>query len=122
FRYVQLEARTGSLRDLRVTGVLAHADLSPAGSLTSSNEYLVRFDRAMRDSLANNMHHVPTDTPMHEKNGWTGDGLTALPAMSAAFDMRRMLRTWLTDQVDGQRSDGSLSVIAPNPGWGYEEL
>src|SRR5699024_10476899 len=61
-------------------------------------------------------------TPMHEKNGWTGDGLTALPAMSAAFDMRRMLRTWLTDQVDGQRSDGSLSVIAPNPGWGYEEL
>src|SRR5699024_3453270 len=38
------------------------------------------------------------------------------------FDMRRMLRKWLEDQVDGQRDDGSLAVISPSPGWGYEEL
>ena len=71
FRYVEL--RSAWLHcGLQVTGLLAHADLEVASMLTSSDEYLERFDAAMRASLANNMHHVPTDTPMHEKNGWTG--------------------------------------------------
>ncbi|MGP9538589.1 family 78 glycoside hydrolase catalytic domain [Brachybacterium sp. AOP43-C2-M15] len=122
FRYVQLDPVSGSLSSLAVTGILAHADLREVSELRSSDTFLERFDAAMRASLLNNMHHVPTDTPMHEKNGWTGDALTALAAMTASFDMRRMLRKWLDDQVDGQREDGSLSVIAPNPGWGYEEL
>ncbi|MDN5685225.1 MAG: glycoside hydrolase family 78 protein [Brachybacterium sp.] len=122
FRYVELEARRGSLDQLEVTGLLAHADLPVASTLTSSDPYLERFDQAMRASLANNMHHVPTDTPMHEKNGWTGDALTGLAAMTASFDLRGMLRKWAADQADGQRPDGSLSVIAPNPDWGYQEL
>ncbi|MEE1651527.1 family 78 glycoside hydrolase catalytic domain [Brachybacterium sp. J144] len=122
FRYVQLEAVAGDLADVRVAGLLAHADLAPASTLTCSEPLVARFDAAMRASLANNMHHVPTDTPMHEKNGWTGDALTALAAMTTSFDMHRMLRKWLDDQVDAQRADGSLSVISPNPGWGYEEL
>ena len=122
FRYVQLEAVTGSLADVRVTGLLAHADLAPASTLASSDPYLEQFDAAMRASLRNNMHHVPTDTPMHEKNGWTGDALTSLPALVTSFDMRSMLHKWLLDQLDGQRADGSLAVISPSPGWGYEEL
>ncbi|MFC7374215.1 family 78 glycoside hydrolase catalytic domain [Brachybacterium sp. GCM10030267] len=122
FRFVQLEPLRGDLGGLEVTGVLAHADLAPASTLSSSDTYLERFDTAMRASLANNMHHVPTDTPMHEKNGWTGDALTSLAAMVTSFDMHRMLRKWARDQADTQRADGSLAVIAPTPGWGYEEL
>lgn len=122
FRYVQLELLFGDLAGLEVTGILAHADLRVVSRLRSSEPYLERFDAAMRASLLNNMHHVPTDTPIQEKNGWTGDALTALAAMTTSFDMRRMLRKWLADQVDGQRADGSLSVISPSPDWGYDEL
>lgn len=122
FRYVQLEAVAGDLSGVDVTGVAAWADLQEVSALRSSEPYLERFDAAMRASLLNNMHHVPTDTPMHEKNGWTGDALTGLAAMTTSFDMRRMLAKWATDQVDGQRADGSLAVISPTPGWGYEEL
>ncbi|MGO3208772.1 MAG: family 78 glycoside hydrolase catalytic domain [Brachybacterium sp.] len=122
FRYVQLEPLSGDLAGLQVTGVLAHADLREVSRLSSSDPYLEQFDAAMRASLLNNMHHVPTDTPIQEKNGWTGDALTALAAMTTSFDMRRMLRKWLADQVDGQRADGSLAVISPNPDWGYDEL
>lgn len=122
FRYVQLEPVVGDLGGLEVTGVLAHADLREVSSLEASEPYLVQFDAAMRASLLNNMHHVPTDTPIQEKNGWTGDALTALSAMTTSFDMRRMLRKWMVDQIDGQREDGSLAVISPNPDWGYEEL
>lgn len=122
FRYVELEASPGDLARVQVTGILAHADLRPASTLTSSDAHVEAMDRAMRASLLNNMHHVPTDTPSQEKNGWTGDALTSLAAMTTGFDMRRMLRKWLEDQVDGQRDDGSLAVISPSPGWGYEEL
>jgi alpha-L-rhamnosidase len=122
FRYVEIEAPPEDLARLEVTGILAHADLLPASTLTSSDPLLERMDAAMRASLANNFHHVPTDSPSQEKNGWTGDALTALAAMTTSFDLRRMLRKWLDDQVDAQRPDGSLAVISPNPGWGYEEL
>lgn len=122
FRYVQLEAVSGELDALEVTGIPAWADLSEVSTLRSSEPYLERFEAAMRASLRNNMHHVPTDTPMHEKNGWTGDALTGLAAMTTSFDMRRMLTKWAADQVDGQLADGALAVISPSPGWGYEEL
>jgi len=122
FRYVEIDAAPEDLARLSVTGVLAHADVPPASTLSSSDPHLERMDAAMRASLANNLHHVPTDTPSQEKNGWTGDALTALAAMTTSFDLRRMLRKWLDDQVDAQRPDGSLAVISPNPGWGYEEL
>ncbi|UVY83884.1 glycoside hydrolase family 78 protein [Brachybacterium sp. NBEC-018] len=132
FRYVQIDrvpdpagADRGeplTLRDLGTTGILAHAALTTASTLNSSDPFLERFDDAMRRSLSNNMHHVPTDTPMHEKNGWTGDALTALSAMTTSFDMHDMLAKWATDQADTLRPDGALAVIAPTPGWGYEEL
>ncbi len=122
FRYVQLEPVSGDLAGLEVTGIPASADVREISTLRSSEPFLERFDAAMRASLRNNLHHVPTDSPSQEKNGWTGDALTALPAMTTSFDMRRMLRKWVVDQVDGQREDGSLAVIAPSPGWGYEEL
>ena len=122
FRYVEVEATQEDLARLEVTGILAHADVLPVSTLTSSDAHVEAMDAAMRASLANNLHHVPTDTPSQEKNGWTGDALTALAAMTTSFDMRRMLRKWLDDQVDAQRPDGSFSVISPNPGWGYEEL
>ncbi len=122
FRYVEIEASPEEFARLEVTGILAHADVRPRSTLSSSEPLLEQMDQAMRASLANNLHHVPTDSPSQEKNGWTGDALTALAAMGTSFDMRAMLRKWLTDQADTQRPDGSLAVIAPAPDWGYEEL
>jgi len=122
FRYVQLERVGGDLASLEVTGIPAWADLREVSVLRSSEPYLEQFDAAMRASLRNNMHHVPTDSPSQEKNGWTGDALTSLAAMTTTDDMRRMFGKWLVDQVDGQRPDGSLPVISPTPDWGYEEL
>lgn len=122
FRYVQIDVLAGDLDMLETTGIHAHADLAVESSLRSSEPYLERFDAAMRASLANNLHHVPTDTPMHEKNGWTGDALVALESLSASFAAHRTLRAFLQQQADAQRPDGSLPVIAPTPGWGYTEL
>ena len=39
---------------------------------------ILDLQTAVRTALLNNLHHVVTDTPTYEKNGWTGDAqLTA---------------------------------------------
>lgn len=73
----------------------------------------------MGRTVLNNLHHIPTDTPTYEKNGWTGDVLVSLDSLSALFDLHLLLAKWAEDVVSTQRPDGSLAVIAPSPGWGY---
>ena len=70
--------------------------------------------------MDNDLIHIPTDTPTYEKNGWTGDTQTALPAILTSYDAERFLTKWLNDLRDAQRPDGWLPVIAPTPGWGFE--
>src|SRR5690606_5704951 len=50
FRYVELEASPGDLARVQVTGILAHADLRPASTLSSSDAHVEAMDRAMRAS------------------------------------------------------------------------
>ncbi|WP_084149543.1 family 78 glycoside hydrolase catalytic domain [Acidipropionibacterium jensenii] len=74
----------------------------------------------MRTTVLNNLHHIPTDTPIYEKNGWTGDVLVGMDTMSGLFDLRRLFTKWLDDVAATQLPSGQLAVIAPSPGWGYE--
>ena len=41
------------------------------GWLTVSYTHLI-YDASLR-SVRTNFHHIPTDCPHREKNGWTGD-------------------------------------------------
>lgn len=99
----------------------AHNDVAVASSFTCSDEVLTWIDSAMRSTVQNNLLHLPTDTPVYEKNGWTGDVHVALEAMLHQFDLRLLLVKWLDDIADSQTADGQLAVIAPTPGWGYLE-
>ncbi|CAM5620464.1 Alpha-L-rhamnosidase [Streptomyces violaceorubidus] len=76
----------------------------------------------MRRTVLNNLHGIPTDTPMYEKNGWTGDAQLGTPVMTYAFGMQRFLSKWLGDLADSQTGDGQLPVIVPSGGWGYGDL
>lgn len=99
----------------------AHNDVATASTFTCSDDVLTWIDTAMRATVVNNLHHLPTDTPVYEKNGWTGDAQVALEAMLHQFDLQHLLVKWLDDLADGQAEDGQLPVIAPTPGWGYLE-
>ncbi|MFF4051713.1 family 78 glycoside hydrolase catalytic domain [Streptomyces chartreusis] len=123
FRYVQVsglpEASDG---EWRVLGRLVHTPLDEVSSFDCSEPFYEWLDRAMRRTVLNNMHGIPTDTPMYEKNGWTGDAQLGTPVMTYAFAMHRMLSKWLGDLADSQTDDGQLPVIVPSGGWGYGEL
>ncbi|MVA77669.1 Bacterial alpha-L-rhamnosidase [Auraticoccus sp. F435] len=121
FRYLQLDGvddpTTVSLRARH-----AHNDVAVASTFSCSDPVLSWIDSAMRLTVRNNLHHVPTDTPVYEKNGWTGDAHVAARAMMSQFDLSRLLAKWLDDMADSQRADGLIPVVVPSPGWGYQEL
>ena len=108
------------LEHLRLTGVRVTASLPRWADFGCSDPYLERFHQVMVRTLDNNLIHIPTDTPTYEKNGWTGDAQTALPAILTNYDAERFLTKWLNDLRDAQRPDGWLPVIAPTPDWGFE--
>ena len=61
----------------------------------------------MRRTILSNLHGIPTDTPMYEKNGWTGDAQVGGPTMTGArFDLARFFTKWLGDIADSQAASG----------------
>ncbi|RZQ59470.1 family 78 glycoside hydrolase catalytic domain [Amycolatopsis suaedae] len=118
FRHVEI---TGA-RPSDILGRVVHSAVPAVSDFGCSEPLFETFDRAMRRTLLNNLHGLPTDTPMYEKNGWTGDAQLGAPTMAAAFDMRRLFTKWLSDIADGQNDAGQPPVIVPSGGWGYREL
>lgn len=132
FRYVQVD---GAETPVALTGRVLHNDVSEVSRFACSDEVLTWIDGAMRCTVANNLHHLPTDTPMFEKNGWTGDAQVAVESMLGAYDLHGLLGKWLDDLADSQElpetgprspdgevRPGRLPVVVPSPGWGYIEL
>jgi alpha-L-rhamnosidase len=122
FRYVQVEGLPAAPTPDTIKGRLVHTDVTPVGEFASSNDLYGTFHHAMQRTILNNLHGIPTDTPMYEKNGWTGDAQLGAPSMMYNFDLARFFTEWLADIGDSQVASGQIPVIVPSPGWGYTEL
>ena len=120
FRYVQVTGLPGPPDRDTLVGRRVHNDVRSIGGFSAGEPMLERIRGNVRRALLNNHHHIPTDTPVYEKNGWTGDAqLTSTTAMYE-FDMARFHTKWLEDLAETQLPDGELADIAPTPGWSYE--
>ena len=122
FRYVQVEGLPEPPTEKTLQGRVVHTSVRSVGEFRSSNELYNTFHRAMRRTILNNLHSIPTDTPTYEKNGWTGDAQLGAPTMIYNFDMATFFTKWLGDMRDSQIESGQLPVIIPSGGWGYTEL
>ncbi|MFF3749289.1 family 78 glycoside hydrolase catalytic domain [Streptomyces sp. NPDC002018] len=122
FRYVQVEGLPERPRPGDIRGRVVHTKVDEVSDFHCSEPFYEQLDRAMRRTLLNNLHGIPTDTPMYEKNGWTGDAQLGAPVMTYAFGVHRFLGKWLGDLADSQNQDGQLPVIVPSGGWGYGDL
>ena len=95
---------TGLTAVPRLTGRVVHSDVP----------LFEQYDAAMRRTVLNNLHGIPTDTPTYEKNGWTGDAQVGTPSMLAEFGMAKFFTKWLGDLADSQDAAGPLPVIETN--------
>jgi alpha-L-rhamnosidase len=121
FRYVEISGFTGEFTADQVTALDMHQDLKSRGSFSCANELVNRIHQASRRALLNNAHHVMTDTPTYEKNGWTGDAQLTAPMGLYNFEIERFYRKYLTDLRDSQLPTGELAPIVPTSGWGLTE-
>jgi alpha-L-rhamnosidase len=119
FRYIQLDGWPGGKPGPdAVTAQVVHTDVGITGHFDSGNALLNWIHQAAVDTMLNNLHGIPTDTPMYEKNGWTGDGMVGADMFLRNFDADRLLAKWVRDIADTRTADGAPLLIAPNPGWG----
>lgn len=118
FQYVEVAGWPGTptVRDL--DGRLVHTDVASVGDFSSSNELFDTVRDLTRRTVLNNLHSIPTDTPMYEKNGWTGDAQLMTETYLLEFDMQRVLVKWLDDIRDSVDANGRPPAIAPDGGWG----
>ncbi len=116
FQYVQIDAPADvtveSVQSLRV-----HTAVPKTGDFTSSNGLLNRYQDAEANTILNNLHSIPTDTPMYEKRGWTADAHLYADSAIANYGMENFYENWMSDHRDDQNADGTIGVYVPtSPG------
>lgn len=117
FRYVQV---TGNAKVLSLTGRCFHTDLKCAGGIQTDFAPVQALHDACVRSTLTNFHHIPTDCPHREKNGWTGDAHASSEQALFNLDMKLGYQKFLDDLVNTQRPSGEISCIAPTSSWGYD--
>ncbi|TDE10185.1 hydrolase [Jiangella asiatica] len=122
FRYVQLDGLPAAPTPETVTMRVVHSDVAEVTTFESDQPMYGQLEGMMRRTILNNLHSIPTDTPMYEKNGWTGDAQVGAPTMAETLGMARFFTKWLGDLRDSQIGSGQVPVIVPSGGWGYQEL
>ncbi|WP_370614355.1 family 78 glycoside hydrolase catalytic domain [Mumia qirimensis] len=101
------------------TAKAVHTDAAETGTFESSEPVMNDVHRAVVDTLKNNIHGIPTDTPMFEKNGWTGDAAVGAEMFMMNLDVHELFAKWVTDMNDTRDAEGAPLVIAPSSGnWG----
>lgn len=101
------------------TAQVVHTAAAETGTFDSSSDIMNRTHRAVVDTLTNNIHGIPTDTPMFEKNGWTGDAAVGAEMFLLNLDVHELFAKWLRDVHETRDEQGRPLVIAPSSGdWG----
>jgi hypothetical protein len=101
------------------TAQAVHTDAAETGSFASSDATMNKTHRAVVDTLKNNIHGIPTDTPMFEKNGWTGDAAVGAEMFMLNLDVHELFAKWMRDVHETRDAEGAPLVIAPSSGdWG----
>lgn len=112
FRYLQVNVPAGVTVE-SVVGERVHTAVERVGDFSSSNALLDKYDEAQAETIVNNLHSVPTDTPMYEKRPYTADGFLAADSAIALFDMQNFYENWMRTHRDDQSPDGTFGNTVP---------
>lgn len=117
FRYVVIK---GASIDTRIKAVQTNNAVERTGEFCCSNEMLNRIYNAAATTYQENLHGIMTDTPVYEKNGWTGDTQLISEFAMNTFNAKSIFEKFTDDMEDSQSYTGELPKIAPTIGWGME--
>ena len=119
FRYVRVCFTPGATIK-SINARCFHTVVEDMGGIDTDNPIIAKIQNAIRRSTLTNLHHMPTDCPHREKNGWAADGYLSCGQALMNFDMTNIYEKWLDDFVDCQMPNGKIPCIAPTCGsFGY---
>lgn len=119
FRYVQVIGWPSGTPDAQdLIAEVVHTDAARTASFTCTSRTMTRIHDITVDTVLNNLHHLPTDTPKYEKNGWTGDGMVGAELILTNLDASEIMAKWIDDIADSRDGFAQPALIAPSPGWG----
>jgi alpha-L-rhamnosidase len=129
FQYVEILGLDKADKNT-VMGISVHSNVSESGEFHCSNEIFNKICSITRRTILNNLHSIPTDTPVFEKNGWTGDAQLIAETAIYNFDMHAFYSKWITDIREAQQENGQIPLIVPfgiwgadnSPEWGYVHI
>ncbi|WP_208322882.1 family 78 glycoside hydrolase catalytic domain [Mumia sp. ZJ1417] len=121
FRYVQVTAPEGvTIRG--VDGMRVHTAVERTGGFGSSDDLLNRYHEAQANTILNNLHSIPTDTPMYEKRAYTADAYLTADSAIAGFDMQSFYESWVRTHRDDQLPDGTFGATVPGSAGSKEQF
>ena len=103
FRYVKVSGITKdqATKEL-LTYFVYHTELNTRGDFSCSDRVATTLQEMTRRSIVSNFHHLPTDCPQREKNGWTADAALSCEAALVNFDPERNYREWMRNICKAQ--------------------
>lgn len=121
YAYVQIDGYPGELTAEDVELFRICSDVEGVSRFATSSDYVNSLHVIMTNTLLNNFQGKPTDTPVWEKNGWTGDVNVTLGSMSFNYDVGGLLQYYEDMMRDCQLENGLVPLIAPAADWGRED-
>ncbi|MCQ2143579.1 MAG: glycoside hydrolase family 78 protein [Bacteroidales bacterium] len=120
FRYVEVKTSAPVKLDRNsLKANYIHTLVPSVGTMESSEPIFNKIWEMTRRTYKNNFHSIITDCPHREKNGWTADNNLSTEIGLLNFDMESYFRKFVSDVIDNQRPDGTISGIIPDWGWGF---
>lgn len=102
FRYMELEVE-GNVTVGEVEALALSSDMTPSGSLVTSDERINRLHENIIRSIRGNFLSIPMDCPQRtERYGWTGDAQLIQLTASYLFDTRSFYAGYEQDILDVQ--------------------
>jgi|LSQX01.2.fsa_nt_gb alpha-L-rhamnosidase len=108
------------IKDDVLTYLRANSDFVERGNFSCSDEMMNTLGKMSRTSVLANFFYFPTDCPIREKNGWTGDAAVSCEHVLLTLDAEKSYREWLRNICKAQDDRGALPGIVPTGGWGFQ--
>ncbi|MEX2634887.1 MAG: family 78 glycoside hydrolase catalytic domain [Balneolales bacterium] len=125
FQYIQISAPGGKPLDENVIVEVVEieqirTDFNKTSRFESGSALLNQIHDNTKWAIESNAHGVLTDTPIYEKNAWTGDIQLIAGTAALMFDTERLYTKKFQDMMDSQTAEGEVSLLAPtNEHYGY---
>lgn len=117
YQVIEITGYTGELRPEDIVCYTVASDVDQIGEFSCGNDMINQLHDAMVRTMICNMQGKPTDTPIFEKLGWTGDYNGAIKTFNYNFDVTNFLGHFLYNLRDTSlaygREEGRLVEFSP---------